>query len=252
MSLRIVLIVALVAGLASVALNLVKVRDKITTLITERDDWKSKFTKTDAELRTTKSNLETATKKLKETETELASTKDERDKAVAEAEAQKKQAAGLADQLRKTKEALDDAQARLAAWDALGIQPEQIKEVLAQLKQAQKEREDSDRKLRLLTFQYGKATNELARYMTEGGYVAPLPPDLKAKVVVVDPKWDFIVIDVGQDQGALEDGQMLVSRNGKLVAKVRIRSVDRDRSIANVVPGWKLSDIMEGDLVVVP
>jgi hypothetical protein len=34
-----------------------------------------------------------------------------------------------------------------------------------------------------------------------------------------------------------------------LVAKVQIRSVQSDRSIANVMPGWKLSEVMEGDQV---
>jgi hypothetical protein len=42
---------------------------------------------------------------------------------------------------------------------------------------------------------------------------------------------------------------MLVSRDGKLVAKVIVRSVQKDRSIANIVPGWKLGEPVEGDEV---
>jgi len=44
-------------------------------------------------------------------------------------------------------------------------------------------------------------------------------------------------------------GQMLVSRDGKLLAKVKIVNVEDNRSIANVLPGWELEDIMEGDTV---
>jgi hypothetical protein len=73
---------------------------------------------------------------------------------------------------------------------------------------------------------------------------------LKGKVVVVDPKFDFIVLDVGESQGVLERGEMLVSREGKLVAKVRVWTVERQRCVANVLPGWKLADVMEGDQVV--
>ena len=40
---------------------------------------------------------------------------------------------------------------------------------------------------------------------------------------------------------------MLVNRNGKLVAKVIIRSMQKDRSIANVMPGWEVGAVMEGD-----
>lgn len=42
---------------------------------------------------------------------------------------------------------------------------------------------------------------------------------------------------------------MLVSRNGELVAKVRVADVQDSRSIANIMPGWKLKDVMEGDVV---
>ena len=76
-----------------------------------------------------------------------------------------------------------------------------------------------------------------------------LRADLRGKILVVDPKWDFVVLNIGQDQGVLEDGELLVSREGKLVAKVVVRSVEKNRCIANVVPGWKLGEVIEGDEV---
>jgi type II secretory pathway component PulC len=88
----------------------------------------------------------------------------------------------------------------------------------------------------------------LARY--EGtNPVVELSASLKGKILVVDPKWDFVVLNIGGDQGVLEDGELLVSRDGKLVAKVIVRSVLKDRSIANVMPGWKLGEVFEGDEV---
>jgi len=246
---RIALIVALIAGLASAALNFIKVREKISTLQVNLKTETDEKTRAQGAERAAKSDKEKAEQKLKDTETELTSAKDDRDKAVAEAETQKKQAASLAEQLKKTKQDLGDTQAELAAWKALGIMPEQIKELLARLKQAQDDRAELEKKLQRLSYDYAKATNELARYII-GDYVPPEPPNLTGKVLVVDPKWDFVVLNVGKDLGVVEYGQLLVSRNGKLVAKVRVRSVDQDRSIANVMPGWKLSDVMEGDVVV--
>ena len=38
--------------------------------------------------------------------------------------------------------------------------------------------------------------------------------------------------------------------NGKLVAKVIVRTVEKDRCIANIMPGWKLGDVFEGDEVI--
>ena len=94
-----------------------------------------------------------------------------------------------------------------------------------------------------------RLTIELAEVL-QPGYVVPLPANLKGQVMAVDPKWDFVVVNVGEEQGVVKDGEMLVSRDGKLVAKVIIRSVQRDRCIANMVPGWKLGDIFEGDQVI--
>jgi hypothetical protein len=58
-----------------------------------------------------------------------------------------------------------------------------------------------------------------------------------------------VVLNIGQDQGVLNNGELLVSRDGKLVAKVVVRSLEKDRSIANIIPGWKLGEVIEGDEV---
>ena len=63
------------------------------------------------------------------------------------------------------------------------------------------------------------------------------------------PKYDFVVLDIGGNQGVLERGVMLVNRGGKLVAKVRIASVTPERSIANILPEWRQSEVIEGDQV---
>jgi archaellum component FlaG (FlaF/FlaG flagellin family) len=245
---RIALIAAVVLGLLTAAANFVKVRDRITTLTQERDSEKSQKETAQSDLARTRRDLDKTKTDLAQTKQTLETATTERDNAVAENEAQKKIAASLADQLKKTKQDLGDAQAKLAAWDASGVQPEQINGLLAQLKQVQNERLDLSNHLTHLTYQYNKATNELARYIF-GEVIPPEPPDLVGKVLVVDPKYDFVVLNVGQDQQVVEYGQLLVSRDGKLVAKVRVRSVDKDRSIANIMPGWQLADIFEGDTV---
>jgi len=81
----------------------------------------------------------------------------------------------------------------------------------------------------------------------EESFKKRLPPDLSTKVLVVDPKWHFVVLDAGEDQGVLERGELLVSRGGKLVAKVRVSRVERNRCVANVMDGWNLAELMEGD-----
>ena len=76
-----------------------------------------------------------------------------------------------------------------------------------------------------------------------------MPAGLRGKVLVADPKFDFVVLNIGEKEQVVPYGRFLVSRNGKLVAKLKVQSVQPDRSIANVMPGWNLSEIMEGDEV---
>jgi len=250
MLIRIALIVAIVAGLAAASLNFIKLKEKITTLQTTLKNTQNELAATKTELDKTKTDLDKTAQDLKKTQTELADTQKERDTAVTEAAAQKKQAASLRDQLTKMKQERDEAQTDLAAWKALGPSVDQIKVIIALSKRLQTERDDLAEKKKDVESELRRTQNELARYKDPEGYKPPLPPGLKGNVVAVDPKFDFVVLDVGENQGVLEHGEMLVSRNGKLVAKVHIWNVQRERCVANVLPAWKLTDVVEGDLVV--
>ena len=41
-----------------------------------------------------------------------------------------------------------------------------------------------------------------------------------------------------------------MSRAGRLVAKARVSRVQHDRCIANLLPGWELADLAEGDVAI--
>jgi hypothetical protein len=79
------------------------------------------------------------------------------------------------------------------------------------------------------------------------GPYPPPPPDLRAKVLAVDPKWGFVVLDIGRSQRARPTWSFLVHRDGVLVGKVEITTVLQDHSIANLLPGWTRSEVREGD-----
>jgi hypothetical protein len=248
MLIRISLIVAILAGLAAAGLNFVTVKEKITTTINERDqNAKDRDNEKGLKVKAERLAKDTQTKLDKTTE-ELTSTKDERDKAVAEAASQTTRATALADTLKTTQQQRDSAQNDLAAWKALGIPVDQIKATLATLKTVSEER-DAILEEKKILIANNKKYKEKIDSILNPEHTVELPEGLKGKVLVTDPKYEFVVLDIGEKQGVLEDGQMLVNRNGKLIAKVRIKSVQSDRSIANVMPGWNLSAIMEGDQV---
>ena len=249
MLMRISLILAILAGLAVGTLNFVKVKEKITTIVADRDNEKGLKEKALGELASTRKELNKTATELKQTQTELASTKEERDKAVADATSEKKRADTVTGERDKARKERDDAQAELAAYRATDLKPEQIIAINKQYKDLQKSFEGALEENKTLGRQILTLKNELAIYKTPD-YQVPLPPNLRGIVLVTDPKWNFVIISVGQDQGVLEHGELLVNRNGKLVAKVKVRSVQKDRSVANVMPGWQLGEVMEGDQVI--
>ncbi len=249
MLIRISLIVAIIAGLAVGGLNFIKVKEKITTLQADLKRETDAKVKALADLAKTTADLKATTAKLKQTETTLAATTDELQKTQRDLDAQTKRGDKLNDDLAKTRKERDDAQADLAAYTATGVKPPQIIAFQKDIKGLQDALTGSQEENKVLGRKVSTLQARLDRFESPEKPVF-LPAQLTGKVLVTDPKWNFVVLNVGQDQGVLESGELLVNRNGKLVAKVIVRSVQKDRSIANVMPGWQLGEIIEGDMVI--
>jgi myosin heavy subunit len=248
MLLRISLIVAILAGLGAGVVSYLEVSDKIPALTKQRDDEHTAKVNEIAAHGKTKTELAKTKNELSQTQQELAETKSDRDKAVVRADAQTKRADELNDKLGKVTQERDEAQNSLAAYKATDLTPDQVFKLSKDLKNARAEVEVVNGEKVVLLHTITRLTNELAKYIGPDN-VVKLRADLRGKIVAVDPKWDFVVLNVGEDQGVISEGEMLVSRSGKLVAKVIVRSVQKDRSIANLVPGWKLGEVIEGDEV---
>ncbi len=248
MLLRISLFVAIIAGLLAGGGAYYELSTQVPVLQKQRDDENTAKHDALTKLATSDRNLKKTQSDLAQTQQQLSDTQNDLAKANAKADAQSKRADDLNDKLAKATQERDDAQNDLAAYKATSLTPEQILALNKQLKDAQSQIVAINGEKALLNRELVKKTVELQKILGPD-YTVKLPPELHGKILVVDPKWDFVVLSVGDNEGALEDGEMLVSRNGKLVAKVVIVSVQKDRCIANIVPGWKLSEMYEGDEV---
>ena len=240
---RAVLISTLIASTAVIGLNLLQVRQKLIglqsalrTQTAAREQAQADFNKASATLARTESAL-TATKSL------LQNTMVDRDKALAVASTQTKRLEALASQLSETTRELADTKDYLARYKATGLEPEAI---LASAREYRKmEQELSAARQELKAKEETLAVLKRAALDPE---TIPLPSDLKAKVVASDPKWHFIVLDVGEKNGVVERAELLLSRGGKLVGKARIARVQAGRCIANLLPDWQMAEVMEGDV----
>jgi len=245
--LRICLIIAIVAGLAAGAVSFFKVQDIITTTRTERNEWHKKDDAEVAAHTKTKKTLKETAAKLDATEKELAQTKSDLDSANGKVADLSKRNEDLTAKLAKTSSDLDDAQAKLQQWAGLP-DPPMIRGIIADLEKTQKAKEAVIGENKLLAAKVTEWENRWNNFFHDNTPVL-LPTGLRGKIIAVDPKYDFVVLNIGEDQGVKERGVMMVDRDGKLLGKVRIKSVSKDRCVANILPSWKNGDVMEGDEV---
>ena len=123
-----------------------------------------------------------------------------------------------------------------------------IKANLATIASVKNERDNFIMENSILLSRIEKLSVELSRY-TGTSVKVNLPSDLAGKVTAVDSQYDFVVLNVGEDQGVREHGELLVGRSDKLIGRLRVLSVEKNRSIANIMPDYKQSEIQTGDSV---
>jgi hypothetical protein len=240
MKTRITLLITIVAALTVTGLNLVKVKAKITGLQVSLREQTTARTKAENDLAGTKGELERVNVALRDTAATLETAKAETKTLTA----QVKEQTGIVKQLQGELASLqirhDDARANLAAFESVMTIEQAVKSAKT-IKDLQDELAVTKDERKMLAIRVARLN---AKY---GPGLVGLPAELEGKVLATDPKWQFVVLDAGESRGVKERGELLVSREGKLIGKVAIRRVEKDRCVADIVPGWNLGEIREGD-----
>jgi hypothetical protein len=246
MLIRVCLIVAIVAGLAASGISFFKVRERLIETMDARDQFERERNqeraakqKAQTELKLTQETLTTTSNTLVRSESNLR-LMTERFKA------EETRAISLATQLERTRNERDDAQRSLARFEGLGT-PDELRNMIASFKTLEEQRDAFFEESRVFSRRNDQLRARLDLY--EDPTKKPPMPGVKGTVLAVDPKYDFVILDIGEDDGVLERGELLVNRDGQFVAKLEISSVQPKRSVANVLPAWKRDEVMEGDLV---
>ena len=249
MLVRVCLVIAILASLGAAVVSFTKVAPKIQSITSERDGFETQMKTAQENEAKTKKDLKKSGEDLKLAQTKIGALTNDLASATTKAVQQERRANEAASKLEGVTGERDTAQRELSAWRATGMAPDQIQGMVDTLKKTQNERDMISTEKEIFMRNNATLRAKLDLYEDPTKKVV-LREGLKGKVVMVDPKWDFVVLDIGSDQGALERGELLVNRDGKLVGKVRLSSVERSRSIANVISEVKQSDIKEGDQVV--
>jgi hypothetical protein len=77
---------------------------------------------------------------------------------------------------------------------------------------------------------------------------------LEGEVLAVNQGWNFVVLSIGDRQGAVANAEMILERDGSQIGKVRITSVEPSTSVADIIPGSLARGVrvQPGDRVIFP
>ncbi|MFM8471598.1 MAG: hypothetical protein ACKODH_16810 [Limisphaerales bacterium] len=252
--LRIALFIMILAGAGVIAISEMQLKPKLDKLAEDQK-------KVSEELGKEKQESTKQKDRAGKAEQERDAVKNDLDNSKKAEEEAKKQAKDAADAKLAAEAATNAAKqetvkaeqkaAEYLDLQKLGLNPTLIRQINDELPKKTNELNTLKREQQLINIQLVKTAGELNGLINPKGAVA-LPAGLVGKVSAVDPKWDFVVLDIGANHGLLRNGELTISREGKLVARVKVGKVETDYAIANVMPGFKKGEIREGDAVLTP
>ncbi len=250
---RLLLVLTFVALLLGGFFAVGNVHTRIVTLTENLDQADSDLRSTQSELAKAKTAQEDAVDAMKTAQKNKQTAENNLLAAGRELAMQRERADKHKEDLDTTRAELVEAVRTSASWSlfeqANGTK-EQISQKLATFTEVNNQRANFLAENTILLSQIEKIGVELSRY-TGTSVKVSLPQNLHGTVTAVDAQFDFVVLDIGESQGAREHGELIVSRGEKLIGKLRILDVKKDHSIANIIPNWKQGEIQTGDLVIV-
>jgi hypothetical protein len=221
---------------------------KKTAIVEKEDAVKAKDEAT-SKLSGAEAKAKKATEEMQTAQTALETSKKE-------AEANKKKADDNLAELKKTEAELSkkaaEAQAAQSKLDQLnkvlppGMPPEKI---LDEMKRVTQDLETLNDEKKILSTKLAELENENKQLQNRVNrrVAGEIPKDLVGHVMAVNSEWNFVVLDVGEDDGIVANRFMTIYREGQLLGKVKITSVEPSISIGDIIPKWTHGEIHEGD-----
>ncbi|MFZ5805880.1 MAG: hypothetical protein ACOY3I_01540 [Verrucomicrobiota bacterium] len=76
-----------------------------------------------------------------------------------------------------------------------------------------------------------------------------VPGEISGKVVAINKPWSFVVLDIGKNDNLAEGIELNVTREDRMIGKVRTVSVDATTAVADILPDMLKDEIQVGDQV---
>lgn len=232
----------------------------------ERDGLEADLGDTQAKLRTTEGNLRTekdnhkaTTDQLAEKTSKLAATESAlnvENQRVKDLEGQVAEVNKAKDDLTK---ALDTTKSELTVakkevetltQKMADARPEEVARLRDDLDKVTKLKENLTGENQILTQKLKGFEKQVADLGEEIKILKTTPQNLRGKVVMVQPEWGFMVLDVGHRHRVQPNSEFIVYRNDQLVTKVKVVDVKEANSVAEFMRGFQKLPPQVGDTVV--
>ncbi len=257
MFLKILMIISIAGSAAVIVLAKTKIEPEIKSLQNNLAQTSSTLSKTQGDLTDTKDKLsetqqERDTLSIQKKGLEKSLEDEQRRVQEAKRQATAAEAAQKAAE-RKAKATEDMNREFFALRDDLKLDPKKIRAQHKELPFVKDELKTIKKEQTILMGKFTELDSEVNALRNPEAKVA-LPTGLTGKVLQVDPKWKFIIVDIGANHGVRANGEMTVQRDGRYIARVKVSKVTTDWSVANELEilGDEENAIEEGDVVITP
>lgn len=223
--------------------------EKKKTLIATQGD----LSKTKGTLKKTEDELVAAKATIDEKEKDIADKKGQIDKLTSDAAKATAELEESNKQLAQIKTAMDELEKNFA-----GIKPEELAGKIRDLSEAKTKLESRVAELTQVQETLNKQVMEekskssAAELQVKGYKEEYMKPGVTGTVLAYNPGWNFLVLSIGDKQSVKVGKEMVVSRGGQMIAKVRVTSVEPSSSIADIIPSSvaKGESVQPGDSVI--
>ena len=252
MLLKVSLIIAILASIGTLVLSHLQVADKVQGLKDNLQSTQTELTGAKKDADTAKKDFKKAKEEAEKTSKELAETQSNLETTTSNWKTQQERGDRFEKSFKKASDELTEATHDLAAWKALNIPVDQVKNRLVELDQTRTANDALTEEKKVMVRTISDQKRRLDYYEGTGKELVVIMDPMKGEVLAIDPTWEFVVVNLGSNDGAKERGELLISRKGKLLGKARITRVEPNRSIANLLPEWKVpeEEVKVHDLVV--
>jgi chromosome segregation ATPase len=253
---KLFLILTIIASIAALAFGYMT-KDKVATIQASITEAKKEAADANTQLNKKKDELKAAQQQTAAVTDQLNTAKADTASAKSAADAATKAQADLQAKVDDlTKKLADATAAQPPKPEQAGATPEQIQELQKKVADAEAKAQEATQ---LLQTQSGKLKDDEDRIQTLTKEEARrksvlMVKGLEGQVMAVNQGWNFVVVSIGDRQGAVPNAQLIVKRDDHLIARLKISSVEPATSIADILPDSvpKGERVLPGDRVIFP